>query len=208
VMRFFEGRTIRVLLSQGGFAGRVAGRAGSPLLSVLGRLAGADVLREVTAFISAIGSMADGLAARAAAVSSLLRDPATSFVLVSSPRRESVQEAIAFAAELARAQLELTALVVNRVHGGASAGDLTGLEALVGARLASAVRASVAELAALAAADRAALERLDAAFPALEPVVVPELTSPVEDLAGLRQLAKHLGYRSSSITEASPSAAQ
>jgi len=209
LLRFFEGRAVRMLLSQGGLATRVAGRASSPLLGVLARLTGGDVLREISAFIIAIGSMIDGLAARAAAVSALLEDPATDFVLVSSPRREAVEEAIAFADELARAQIALRALVVNRVHA-----DVAGLvavpelEPLLGARLAALVQASVGDLAALAAADRAALRRLAGAFPALTPLAVPELVLDVHDLAGLRRVAGYLGYRVSSSSEPSPSVAQ
>jgi anion-transporting ArsA/GET3 family ATPase len=209
LMRFFDGRTVRILLSQGGLAGRVAGRAGSPLLGVLGRLTGGDVMREVIAFVTAISSMIDGLSARAAAVSALLRDPATNFVLVSSPRREAVDEAIAFAAELEHAQLPLSALIVNRVHAAPEDdAELSGLEPLLGARLSALVRASVADLRETALADEAAFERLCAAFPALDPVCVPELPLEVHDLAGLRRVARHLGYRVSSTTETSPSIAQ
>ena len=118
LVRFFEGRAIRLLLAQGGFATRLAGRAGSPLLAILSRLTGGEVLREITAFFVAIGGMIDGLAARAAAVQALLHEPDTTFVLVSSPRREALEEAIAFAAELGRAELTVAALVVNRVHTG------------------------------------------------------------------------------------------
>jgi anion-transporting ArsA/GET3 family ATPase len=205
LMRFFDGRAIRMLVSQGGLASRVS----SPVLGVLGRLTGGDVMREIMAFMTAIASMVDGLSARAAAVAALLRDPATSFVLVSSPRREAVEEAIAFAAELRRSELSLGAVVVNRMHA-ASDGDaeLIGLDDLLGPRLGALVRASVADLTALATADHAAFEALRAAFPGLEPFVVPELPMEVHDLAGLSRVARHLGYRVSSPTEASPSVAQ
>ena len=135
LVRFFDGRALRLLMSPGGLATRVATRATSPLLGVLGRLAGADVLREIGSFVTTIGSMVDALGARAAAVSALLRDPATHFVLVSSPKREAIEEAIAFAAELRRSELALTSLVVNRIR--QAPGDDAGLgdlDAVVGAR--------------------------------------------------------------------------
>jgi len=204
LMRFFEGRAIRVLLAQGGLASRVAGRAGSPLLGVLGRLTGGDVLREISAFIGAIASMIDGLSARAAAVAELLRDPATCYVLVSSPKREAVEEAIAFATELDRAGIALSALVANRVHEAVEeTAGLDELDALLGARLAALVLASVADLDALAAADAAALARLRGAFGALEALAVPELPVDVHDLEGLRHVAAHLGYSVPSSSEAS-----
>ncbi|HEY5390029.1 MAG TPA: hypothetical protein VIJ83_05690, partial [Solirubrobacteraceae bacterium] len=192
LMRFFDGRAARVLMSQGGAATRVAARAGAPLLGVLGRLAGAGVLREIVAFFTAIGGMVDGLGARAAAVEALLHDPATSFVLVTSPRRASVEEAIAFAAALAQARLPLNALTVNRVHT-ATQGDADGsLDALLGARLAELVRESVNELAGRAAADGDSLARLRAALPGLPTVLVPELGGEMSNLAELDRLGAYL----------------
>jgi anion-transporting ArsA/GET3 family ATPase len=194
LMRFFDGRALR-LLSQSSLATRMASRAGAPLLGVLARLTGGAVLREITAFFSAIGGMIEGLATRAAAVEALLHDPATTFVLVSSPRREALEEAIAFAAELRRAELRLAALVVNRTHPDPGApAERTVLDALLGSRLGALVRESVDELEALAAADEAALSRLRDAFPGLAPVVIPELAGEIYDLGALARVARHLEH--------------
>ena len=205
--RFFEGRALRLLLAQGGFATRAASRAGAPLLGVLGRLTGTGVLREITAFFTAIAGMVDALAARAAAVQALLGDPATSFVLVSSPRREALEEAIAFAAELRRARFMLAALVVNRVHpaGDWAAADPAALEALLGPRLAGLVVEQLDELDALGSADAAALERLRANFGDLEPLLIPELGDEIEDLEGLARVGRYLADPPNGT---SPSAAQ
>ncbi len=204
--RFFDGRALRILLAQGSFATRAAGRASAPLLGVLGRLTGAGVLHEITAFFSAIAGMVDALAARAAAVQALLRDPDTAFVLVSSPKREALEEAIAFAAELRRADHSLEALVINRIHTVESPPpEPAELEALLGARLAGLVAERWRELEALAAADAAALERLREAFGGLEPVLIPELAGEIEDLAGLAQVGRYLAR---SPSDTGPSAAQ
>jgi anion-transporting ArsA/GET3 family ATPase len=193
--RFFDGRALRLLLAQGGLATRAASRAGAPLLGVLGRLTGTGVLREITAFFTAIAEMVDGLAARAAAVQALLGDPATSFVLVSSPRREAVEEAIVFAAQLREARFKLAALVVNRVHfaGVAAAADPVALEALLGPRLAGLVAGQLDELEALGTADADGLRRLRASFGELEPLLIPEFGEEIEDLDGLARVARHLG---------------
>ena len=165
------------------------------------------MLREISAFVTAIGSMVDGLGARASAVEALLRDPATRYVLVASPRREAVAEAIAFEAELARAGVKVAALVVNRVHETPAEVVAGSLEPLLGERLAGLVADSVAQAAAMAAADGASLERLRVAL-GVEPVVVPELGREVYDIEGLRTVALALGYECSPRSEASPSAAQ
>jgi anion-transporting ArsA/GET3 family ATPase len=206
--RFFDGRALRMLLSQGGLATRFASRAGSPLISVLERLVGTATLREIRGFVSSIATMVESLTERSTAVAALLHDPDTHYVLVASPKREAVEEAIAFAGELRRSQLALDALIVNRMHAAPTPGELAGLVPLLGERLAGLVRESVDELALQAAADGRALARLRAEFPGLDPVVVPELPLPVHDVAGLRQLARHLGYGASPSREASPSAAQ
>jgi anion-transporting ArsA/GET3 family ATPase len=210
--RFFDGRALRLLLGQGGAAGRAATRASAPVLGVLARLTGAGVLREITAFFTAIGGMVDGLAARASAVDGLLHEPASTFVLVTTPRREAVEEAIAFAGELRAGGLALEALVVNRVRvaGGEDGEDSQAeLDALLGPRLAGLVAESVAAARARAAADAAGLERLRAAFPELQTVVVPELSGELEDLAGLDLLAGYLEDRSpGASTVGSPSVAQ
>jgi len=203
--RFFEGRALRVLLSQGSLAGRAASRASAPLLGMLGRLTGTGVLREIMAFFAAIGGMVDALAARAAAVDMLLHDPATTFVLVTSPKREAVEEAITFAAELQRSKLALAALVVNRVHVFETSDGTPGLEALLGSRLSGLVTEQLGELAALGAADAAALGRLAAAFGGLEPLAVPELGEDVETLEGLAGVGRYL---EASVNGATPSAAQ
>ena len=162
LVRFFDGRALRLLLSQSSLATRVASRAGAPLFNVLGRLTGAAVLREITAFFLAIGGMIDGLAVRAAAVQALLHEPDTTFVLVSSPRREALEEAIAFAAELGRAELTVAALVVNRMHRAEAAdGAAAELESVLGRRLAALVRESVAR-ARIAGGSRSASARAPA----------------------------------------------
>jgi anion-transporting ArsA/GET3 family ATPase len=169
-------------------------------------LTGAGVLREITAFFAAIAGMVDALAERAAGVSALLRDPATSFVLVSSPRREAIEEAIAFAGELRHAELQLSALVVNRVHPlDALAADPAALEALLGPRLAALVAAECDELELLSLADAAAVDRLRAAFGELEPLLIPDLGDGIEDLDGLARIGRYLER---SMKSTPPSAAQ
>jgi anion-transporting ArsA/GET3 family ATPase len=203
---FFEGRALRLLLAQGSFASRAASRAGAPLLGVLGRLTGTGVLREITAFFAAISGMVDALAERASAVEALLRERSTSFVLVSSPKREAVEEAIAFAAQLERSGLSLGALVVNRVHPTSGLDpDAAALEQLLGHRLAELVGAECRELAALGMADDAALERLGEAFSGLEPLLIPDLGAEIEDLEGLAAVGR---YIEPSTNGTSPSAAK
>ena len=52
-------------------------------------------------FFRALGGLLDGFRERAAGVKALLADPATTFLIVTSPRREPVEEAVFFAGRLA-----------------------------------------------------------------------------------------------------------
>ncbi len=167
------------------------------------------MLREVTDFLVAIGGMVEGLAARAAAVEALLRDPATTFVVVSSPRGAVVAETIAFAAELRAADLTLAALIVNRVHAAGNPAPPAGaLEELFGERLAGLVGESLLDRDARAAIDTAGVAALREAFAGLQTVVIPELAEELEDLTALQRLALYLERRPGASTVGSPSVAQ
>jgi anion-transporting ArsA/GET3 family ATPase len=153
------------------------------------------VLREITAFFTAISGTVDALTERAAAVQALLADPATEYVLVSSPRREAVEEAIAFAAQLRTGGRSLTALVVNRVHGAdPGAPDVAALEALLDPRLAGLVAEQLDEL-----------RRQADAFGELELIAIPDLGVEVDDREALARVGRYLARSPKGI---SPSAAQ
>ncbi len=100
--------------------------------------------------------MIDGFAARADRVGALLADPGTTFLIVTSPRHDPVEEAIFFHRKLREARMPFGGLVVNRMH---AAPELDGLgpEALAGElgdALAGRVATAARELTALADARR------------------------------------------------------
>ncbi|MGI8801492.1 MAG: ArsA family ATPase [Solirubrobacteraceae bacterium] len=194
---FFEGRALRVLRGPGGLASRVLGRGTSVGSSVLRRLTGVDLLGEISAFFAALAGLVDGFKERAAGVAALLRDPATAVILVSSPEREPIDEAIAFAAELDRAGLAVAAVVVNRVHldrdppadpeaVGAALTDS------LGGRLAGRVADNLRDHQLLARRDERGLARLEAQLTGAPFVRVPQLVAEVDDIEGLGRVARHL----------------
>jgi anion-transporting ArsA/GET3 family ATPase len=192
---FFEGRAARTLRTPTGLAARLVGRGSSAGFAVLRRVTGVDLLVEIRTFFAALAGLVDGFDERAAGVAALLRDPATTAVLVSSPERESVDEAIVFAGELEAAGMRLGAVVVNRVHAEApgdpaAVGEL--LEARLGGRLAGLVAENLRDHQVLAARDRRGAERLEAALPGPPFVRVPELDGEIVDLRGLARVAERL----------------
>jgi anion-transporting ArsA/GET3 family ATPase len=60
--------------------------------------------------------MEEGFRERADAVLRLLSDDDTAFVLVASPRRDTIEEAQYFARKLGEADITVRALIVNRMH--------------------------------------------------------------------------------------------
>ncbi len=194
---FLEGRALKVFLAPTGLAARVVGAGTSVVFSVLRRLTGVDLLEDLGVFFRALGGLIDGFRERADGVKQLLADPATTFLIVSSPEREPVEEAIFFRGKLADHGMPFGGLVVNRVHvldgdGPAPDVDQAALEELLGARLAAKVARAYAEERALAERDAAAVDRLRAGTGDERPVVVPQLAGDVHDIDGLVAVHAHL----------------
>ena len=80
----------------GGPAARWVGRGTGVVFSVLQRVTGVDLLRDLSVFFRTLGGMIDGFTERARRVGALLEDPATTFLIVTAPRHDPLEEAIFF----------------------------------------------------------------------------------------------------------------
>jgi anion-transporting ArsA/GET3 family ATPase len=114
--RLLDNRVFRLLMMPTRAYLRVASVAVQTFLRTVARVVGSEVIEDVVAFFRAFEGMEEGFRERAAVVGEILTDPATAFVLVSSPRRDAMQEATFFADRLAEAGQSVQALIVNRVH--------------------------------------------------------------------------------------------
>ena len=195
--RFLEGRSVRMFLAPGNLAARLVGRGSGLVLSMFGRFTGVDLIGELSGFFGALGGMLDGFRERARVVDQLLRDPATAFLLVTSPEPEAAREAIFFAEQLRAAGMARVALIVNRIHRdgleGHSPAEVQALLAgELGERLAARVAGNLADFDVLAQRDRATVKRLAQALDDPAPILVPHLDGDVQDLAGLDFVARHL----------------
>jgi anion-transporting ArsA/GET3 family ATPase len=192
---FLEGRALKVFLAPTGLAAKVVGAGTSVVFSVLRRLTGVDLLDDLGVFFRALGGLVDGFKERADGVKALLGDPATTFLIVTSPEREPVEEAIFFRGKLADHDMPFGGLVINRAHavdGAPGDADAAALEAALGARLAAKVARAYGEARTLAERDAAAIERLRAETGDADPVVVPQLAGDVHDIDGLVAVHGHL----------------
>ncbi len=206
---FLGNRLFQVLMLPTRTSLRVMGVAAQALLRTLSKVAGADVVRDAVTFFQAFEGMEEGFRHRAARMRDLLTETGTVFVVVASPRSESIEEAVHFAGKLAESDIGVDALVVNRTLPRFVADeDLARLEALVapsgqgpdagpaGADVAGAdgagalgtlVRTAEGYAAAAAREDDALADLVAAVAPA--PVVrVPLLAGDVHDVTGLVEL--------------------
>lgn len=184
--RFIDSRSLRFFLSPGV---KLFGRGSGLLFSALQRVTGIDLLRDLSEFFQSFGDMSEGFRARAERVAELLGSDAATFVLVASPRKDAVDDAIYFHDQLHERGMPFGGVVVNRFH------DVRGGDADVDLppELAAKVEAAYADYQVLATRDRANLRRLTQRLNGDEPVIaVPELDGDVHDLDGLAAMVEHL----------------
>ncbi|HEX8105721.1 MAG TPA: ArsA family ATPase [Solirubrobacteraceae bacterium] len=191
---FFQGRAIRMFLRPAGFGGRIIGRGTGVVFSLLKRVTGVDLLEDLSVFFRALGGMIDGFTERAAGVKALLSDPQTTFLIITSPEHEPVEEALYFHRKLREAAMPFGGLVVNRMREAPAIGDdePAGLVDALGSGLASRVLRSARELSGLAARDAANVARLRDELGSPATIVIPQLADDVHDVDGLAQVLDHL----------------
>src|SRR4051812_31035251 len=187
---FFQGRAIKMFLRPAGIGGRILGRGTGVVFSIMERLTGVDMLHDLSVFFRALGGMIDGFTERARRVGLLLEDPGTTFLIVTAPRHDPVEEAIFFHRKLRDADMPFGGLVVNRLHS-VPAGN-GALPADLDDDLARRVETAAHELAALAARDAANVEHLRSELGDPPTIIVPELDGDVHDVEGLAVMREHL----------------
>jgi anion-transporting ArsA/GET3 family ATPase len=188
---FLENRLFRALLLPTRAYLRAVGVATRAMLRTISTVAGAEIVQDAVAFFHAFEGMEEGFRTRATAVHTLLSDPASAYVVVTSPRPDAVEEAGYFARRLAERRITPAALVVNRVHPRFGPPGAVMPVAPPGSELAVLVK-NATDLQVLAARDEAAYAALaDRVAPA--PVgLVPMFGTDVHDLGGLERVAGHL----------------
>jgi anion-transporting ArsA/GET3 family ATPase len=115
LMRFLDNRVFRLLMSPTRVGLRAIGAATNLLLRAVSKVVGGAVVNDAVAFFTAFEGMEQGFRERAANVSALLDDPRTGFVVVTTPRREAVNEAVFFADRLTSSSDRVDALIANRM---------------------------------------------------------------------------------------------
>jgi anion-transporting ArsA/GET3 family ATPase len=110
---FFSSRLLRWLIVP--YRSRLVNFASKPFYQIADRILGTQFLADISEFFILFQSMYAGFVERAEAVTRLLSDRRTTFMVVSTLEATPVREAEFFSAELTARKLHLGAVVLNKV---------------------------------------------------------------------------------------------
>jgi anion-transporting ArsA/GET3 family ATPase len=193
--RFLDHRLYRLLMAPTRGVVKAVNIAAQAFLRTVSRVVGGDAVQDAVAFFQAFEGMEKGFIERAERVQELLAADTTTFVLVASPREDTVSEATYFARKLAEAGLRVRALIVNRMHprfgegdpGAARERSRTFADHDLGG-----LYENLADFREVAAREEDCLAELADEVPDATIVRVPFLSTDVHDLDGMAEVAKHL----------------
>jgi anion-transporting ArsA/GET3 family ATPase len=189
--RFLEHPLYKVVMAPTRGILKAASVAAQAFLRTVARVVGSEVMDDAIAFFQAFQGMEEGFRDRAHHVDELLGHEATRFVLVASPRRDTLEEAVFFADALAEADISISALVVNRMHPrfapGLGEAARERATTLAGTALGDHY-ANLADFQLIAGREEDQLTELVTRVGDATVVRVPFLRSDVHDLAGLEEL--------------------
>ena len=191
--RFLENRLFRALLVPTRMSLRAVGVATQALLRTVAKVAGAEIVQDAVTFFQAFEGMEDGFRTRASAVRELLADPGTAYILVTSARPDAVAEASFFAEKLNERDVEVAALVVNRLAPSFGVPDAAAGAATVPVPVPvpglDALESNLAELNEVAALEAAAYGGLAAQVAPAPVGRIPLFGQDVHELEGLQRAA-------------------
>jgi anion-transporting ArsA/GET3 family ATPase len=200
--RFLDGKLLRLLTAPAKIGGRAYLRvlnAGFGMVTgVLTKILGAQVLRDVQTFVTALDTMFGGFRERADYTYQLLRAPGTAFLVVAAPEADALREASYFVERLADERMPLAGLLLNRVQRSpaarlSAAGSQSAAETLEAAGshpLAATALRLHAERMQQVSAQRRMAEHFTAAHPVVPVAEIPAQAQDVHDLAGLRAIGQ------------------
>jgi anion-transporting ArsA/GET3 family ATPase len=189
--RFIDSRSLQFFLAPSRTGLKIFSKGTGILFSVLKRLTGVDLLQDLSDFFRSFGDMAEGFRDRAKAVKVLLADDRTTFLLVTSPTHEAIEEAKFFRDRLDESGMPFGGIVVNRMHVEADVDDPgvpDGLDHDLEQRLVE----NFEDFRALAVRDRDNVAELTTDVGDRPVIVVPYLDEDVHDLAGLEAMNEYL----------------
>ncbi len=185
------------------------------VVNVFTKVLGAQLLKDVQAFIAALDTMFGGFRERADATYRLLKNPETRFLVVAAPERDALREASYFVERLSEESMPLAGLVLNRVHRSGAAAlsagrslsaaeDLDALPDGDDLALPAALLRLHADRMAVIAREERMTERFTSAHPSVAVGEVAAQPGDVHDLDGLRLVGAGLAAGAAGQTERAP----
>jgi anion-transporting ArsA/GET3 family ATPase len=193
--RFLDHRLYRALMVPTRAYLKAVNLAAQAFLRTVSKVVGGEVIADAIAFFQAFDGMEKGFRTRATRVLHLLTAPDTAYVLVASPRADTIDEAGFFAHKLATNGIAISGLVVNRIHPRFGTGAATDAVAAAAAAAGTPLEPfwlNLAELRTVAEREAEQVRTLAARHPGTAVATVPLLAADVHDLAGLAVVATHL----------------
>jgi len=197
---FLDGRFVRLLMAPAKGPAKLMSAGFNLITNALMKILGAQFLKDLQMFVSALDTVFGGFRQRAQRTYSLLQANGTAFLVVAAPEPDALREAAYFVERLSEDDMPLAGLIINRASP-APESTLPAEEALAGAgRLrredAGSVAAGLlrlhADQARLVERERSLRDRFAAAHPQVPTAVVPALAGDVHDLEGLRRIGELL----------------
>jgi len=210
---FLDGRFIRLLLTPARGPAKLMTAGLGIITSALTRILGAQMLRDVQAFVGALDTLFGGFRQRAQKTYRLLQAEGTAFLVVAAPEPDALREAAYFVERLNEERMPLAGLVVNRASREAP-GGLSAERALVAAELLEDRQAASgtaddgtdgltagllrlhADRTRIVARETRLRQRFSTVHPDVPTAVVPALSTDVHDLDGLRLVGDLVSQRS------------
>jgi anion-transporting ArsA/GET3 family ATPase len=193
--RFLDHPLYKVVMAPTRGILRAVNVAAQTFLRTVARVVGSDVINDAIAFFQAFQGMEEGFRNRAHRVDLLLAEETTRFVLVASPRRDTLEEAVFFADALDGADITISALIMNRMHprfaGGLGESARGRAQTLAGTPLGD-LYANLADFQLIAGREEDHLDELLGRVSDAVVVRVPFLPTDVHDLEGLEELAAYV----------------
>lgn len=191
---FLDGKFVRLMLAPAKGPARLMTAGFSLITNALTRILGAQFLKDLQTFVTALDTVFGGFRQRAQQTYSLLKADGTAFLVVAAPEPDALREAEYFVERLSEDGMPLAGLVINRASP-EPAGALSADEAMSAAErlrqqdpgsLTAGLLRLHGDRVRMVQRERTLRERFATAHPQVATVVVPALAGDVHDLDGLR----------------------
>jgi anion-transporting ArsA/GET3 family ATPase len=193
---FLDGKFIRLMMAPAKGPAKLMSAGFSLIVNAMTKILGAQFLKDLQTFVTALDTVFGGFRQRAQQTYSLLKADGTAFLVVAAPEPDAMREAEYFVERLSEDGMPLAGLVVNRASpepaGALSAEEATTAVDRLRHQDADSVAASLLRLHAdrvrMVEREGALRRRFATAHPQVASVVIPALAGDVHDLGGLRRV--------------------